>query len=196
MTTLGIQAHQSCTCTAYCLLGDEARGKLVLTESDFLSVGPRVKQFLLARMRKTVTIFFIGVSLTDPNLVGPLWQRQEDDNDSGERTFVLSVCTSRNASAHNGIDPDTAEAYEIKKVEALARVLPVTPILLKSYGQQIQLMNELAYVLQLQQDEREEAYMDDDEPSTSERYGHRLTRVLEAAYTNINCSPDEDFPLG
>lgn len=166
----------------------------MLTESDFLSVGPRVKQFLLARMRKTVTIFFIGVSLTDPNLVGPLWQRQEDDNDSGERTFVLSVCTSRNASAHNGIDPDTAEAYEIKKVEALARVLPVTPILLKSYGQQIQLMNELAYVLQLQQDEREEAYMDDDEPSTSERYGHRLTRVLEAAYTNINCSPDEDFP--
>ena len=174
--------------------GEEPSGDLVLTESDFLSVGPRVKRFLLSRMRNSVTVF-IGVSLTDPNLVGPLWQLKEEGG-TGDKAFVFSVCTPQNVTADSEIDLDTAEAYEIKKVDALSKVLPVTPILLKSYGQQMQLVNELAYLLQLENDGKASTYMEDDDPATSERYGYRLTRVLESAYTNINCSADDDFPAG
>jgi len=174
--------------------GKKEAGKLVLTESDFLSVGPLVQRFLLNRMRDSVTIF-IGVSLTDPNLVGPLWQLK-GDYDEGGKTFVFSVCSPQNAAGADPVDLDTAEAYEIKKVDALAKVLPVTPILLKSYGQQMQLVNELAYLLQLDRDGRAWVYMEDDDPASSERYGHRLTRVLEKALTNINCSSPHDFPTG
>ncbi len=174
--------------------GVKEAGKLVLTERNFLEVGPVVQRFLLNRMRESVTIF-IGVSLTDPNLVGPLWQLK-DEKAEGPKTFVFSVCTPQNAAGKNGIDLDTAEAYEIKKVDALATVLPVTPILLKSYGQQMQLVNELAYFLQLAQNERDDAYMKDNDPTTSERYGHRLTRVLEKAYTNVSCLSSDDFPTG
>lgn len=174
--------------------GEDARGQLVLTESDFLSVGPHVQRFLFARMKESVTIF-IGVSLTDPNLVGPLWKLKEADADAkSSKTFVLSICTPRNSVIESGGDLDTAEAYEIKKIEALAKVLPVTPIVLKSYGQQMQLVNELSYALQLARAGKQSDYMDNDDPATSVRYGFRLSRVLDRAYTNINCSPDEDFP--
>lgn len=174
--------------------GAKESGKLVLTERDFLDVGPVVQRFLLNRMRESVTIF-IGVSLTDPNLVGPLWQLKDEKYD-GYRAFVFSVCTPQNVASDSGVDLDTAEAYEIKKVDALATVLPVTPILLKSYGQQMQLVNELAYLLQLARDGRSSYYIDDNDPTTSERYGHRLTRVLDKAHTNVSCSSLDDFPTG
>lgn len=158
------------------------KGPLVLTESEFLEHGPRVKEIVKEALLGTQVVFS-GVSLTDPNLVAPLWSLKNAETDY-RHPFAISVVSPSQASNHRN-----ARAFEIKKTAYLEQTLNVRTIFLKSYAQVPQLFNELALACG-----DRDAYISD-EPKTSARYGHRLKRTLDTAYRSIGCSR-EDIPIG
>lgn len=161
-------------------------GNLVLTESDFLKYGPRIKKFMLKRCRNT-NVIFIGVSLTDPNLVAPLWDLKECRHDGPrKKCFILTVASPNRRST----EPQYSQAFAIKKTAYLQNQLGVTPIFFKSYAQQIQGVCEASLAIV-----DAPGYWDG-QPEASLRYGFRLQRVLDESYANIGCKGTEVMPKG
>lgn len=162
--------------------GKAPRGPIVLTESEFLEHGPRVKEIVKEALLHTQVIFS-GVSLTDPNLVAPLWSLR-DTKVTYRHPYAITV-----ASPIKTDDPRNARAFEIKKTDYLEKTLNVRTIFLKSYAQVPQLFHELALAC----GGKDEYF--NDESRISIRYGHRLKRTLDSAYKHIGCTR-EDIPMG
>jgi hypothetical protein len=166
--------------------GKDREGNIVLTETEFLTYGPAVRDLIKRRLKSSHVVFF-GVSLTDPNLVSPLWEvnneipRATDEKES----FVFSVA----APDPNAVDVNTSRAYAIKKAQYLSDDLGLHTIFLKSYGQQIQAIAEASLAVL-----RPIPYMTEEDSATSLRYGHRLKRCLNTCYANIGCSETQDIP--
>ena len=59
----------------------------MLTESDFLEHGARVQEIVTSAIAAG-TILFVGLSLTDPNIVGPLYR---SDNSGDAHRYGLFV---------------------------------------------------------------------------------------------------------
>lgn len=164
--------------------GESPKGNIVLTESDFLLHGPSVRDFL-ERCLIDSHVIFIGVSLTDPNLVSPLWKIQNSRADR-PASYVLSVAVPRRGA----VDPNAARAFEIKKSSYLSSALGLRTIFFKSYGQQSQAVSELGLTC---------AYPDNylnSDPETSLRYGFRLERELTKAYKHLGCGEKLEAPTG
>jgi hypothetical protein len=169
---------------------------LILTEAEFLGEGERVRQLITRRLAES-TVIFIGVSLTDPNLVGPLWDHaQAKRSGSQYEHFVLTVARDIARDADGGRSdsdtPTTYEAfkYEIAKARYLDETLQIHPVFVKSYSQLIQLASDLALA------SAEPARYRLRSGSDSLQYGIRLQGALDAAYTAIGCDPDQEIPLG
>ena len=169
------------------------RGNIVLTESDFLRFGPKIRALLFEQIQNTHTIF-VGVSMTDPNLVGPLWDFAHFAQSRGDgprpalpnKCFMLAVASPNPASA----DPVQSSIFSIKKANYLQTSLGVRPVFFKSYGQQIQAVYEASLALF-----EPELYRSNDE-GTSTRYGFRLQRALKSSYQNVGCQGSSDMPEG
>lgn len=162
-------------------------GNVVLTETDFLRFGATVRDVIKERIINSHVVF-VGVSLTDPNLVGPLWELATSGLKAGadyREPFLFSVASCRS----NSPDPSSERAYEIRKSQYLANNFGVTTLFFKSYGQQTQAIAESALALSAP-----EEYLSDDSLE-SLRYGHRLKRTLEHCYTNIGCEPRSEMPI-
>lgn len=153
-----------------------ARGEIVLTETSFLRVGPKVRQVIESQLRSSVVIF-VGVSLTDPNLVGPLWSLKESGY-TYDPPYLLTVASPEPKAS----DRSASRAYAIKKAEYLESKLNVRTIFFKSYGQLQQFGYEMTLAAWYPRE-----YLDDDSPDTSLRYGWRFTRTLDRAYSAIGC---------
>jgi len=166
--------------------GIEPVGNIVLTESDFLTHGPAVRDLIKHRLLSSHVVFF-GVSLTDPNLVSPLWEVHSDRKlrDEVKEPFLLSVA----APDPQARDANTSRAYTIKKAQYLSEELGLRTIFLKSYGQQIQAIAEASLAVW-----HGDQYMSDNDPATSSRYGHRLKRCLDFCYGNLGCTSPQDVP--
>lgn len=163
-----------------------AVGDLVLTETDFLRYGPEIKAFMLQRCRYT-NVVFVGVSLTDPNLVAPLWELKKEYPDGPPKTcFILSVANPNPRSSAPGV----SGVFAIKKTAYLQRQLGVTPIFFKSYAQQIQALCEASLAIIYGK-----GYLNN-RSGTSSRYGFRLRRALNTSYANIGCVGKEVMPKG
>ena len=182
-------------------------GNLVLTESDYLEYGSRIIDFIEALISgETRNVIFIGVSLTDPNLVAPLWRIKKksasDDVDAQltEEAIPRQICAFSvvsPAGSGDREDIDKAESYEVRKALSLSNLLGVSMVLLKSYGQQIQLINEMSFALDAMRENGDNAqrYIDSSDPEESIRYGFRLRRTLDRCYQNLGCGDRDEFPI-
>ncbi|MEE6179235.1 SIR2 family protein [Mycobacterium sp. 050134] len=180
--------------------GERAKGNIVLTENDFLEHGPQIKSFMLNRLKQT-NVLFIGVSMTDPNLVGPLWDifnsNKKHAGVDRKRCFMLSVAAPSVESSADAATVDEArdramasKKFAVLRTSYLRDTLDVNTIFFKSYGEQIQAIYEMSLALS-----DYAAYQSDDE-ATSSRYGFRLIRALRDSYRNIGCADNSEMPVG
>ena len=151
---------------------------VILTESSFLRYGYLVRQIIQQELL-TRNVILIGMSLNDPDVVGPLWDRlQDSDSRTPHRCIALSVPS---VTANESIA--VARSYGVAKYEFLETALGVEPIFLKSYSQLLQLLIEMQICAS-----PGSTYLEDE----SVRYGQRFTRVLEACYQSTG-SASEGF---
>lgn len=145
-------------------------GPLVLTEDDFYRHGADVQAEVDDVLKESTTVVCIGLSLTDPNIVGPLSRRDKDDNGS---IYIVSV-PSRNSN----LDADEALDFAESREKYLKDLFGVNVVPLNSYSQIHQLFIDL-----------ELAVTDSDRylssGTSSHRYGYRLARCLRASYKEL-----------
>jgi hypothetical protein len=181
--------------------GKAHQGNIVLTESDFLTYGPAVRNLIKRRLETSHVVFF-GVSLTDPNLVSPLWDVHNSRTGTTDvkagagdarESFVFSVAAPDPKAA----SINDSRAYSIKKGQYLSDVLGLHTIFLKSYGQQIQAIAEasLAVLHPKLYTTRQDPSLAEN-PQKSQRYGHRLKRYLDDCYADIGCNDTQCVPVG
>jgi len=157
---------------------------VILTESHFLEHGPKVRALILKQLQASCVIF-IGVSLADPNLTGPLW-----DLRSGQqvriRPFVLTVPEPPPQGCHHR----DIKRYTLENARYLEDKLKMRPIFLKSYAQQIQVLGDLDLALSA----GKSRYTIGASGDSNLEYGLRFTRALNKAYESIGCTGGSDSP--
>ncbi len=169
---------------------------LVLSESSFLDAGTFVKEVIMEHLTSRVCIF-VGVSLTDPNIVWPL-RHVAMHNLRPKRLpkpFVLTVPIEGSGPPEGG--PSLAEwressiEYQFDSARILCDRLEIMPVFLKSYTQQIQLIQELSLARHWP-----DLYIDAPKGGPSLKYGKRFKHVLDKAYSSIGCGRAEAAPVG
>lgn len=162
---------------------------VVLSESHFLFHGPKIREVVRERLLNSAVVF-VGVSLSDPNLVGPLWDVNpkylDDDTEQAPESrerhpcFVLHV-----PSAVLGAETiEEARSYVLKKYEYMEEALGVSPVFFKSYSQLYQALSELNLAL------TNDDYFTRTVPQPL-RYGDRFSNHLRDAWTAVGASDAE-----
>ena len=156
---------------------------VVLAESMFLKHGKVVRATLTKALAKT-TVLFVGVSLSDPNLVGALWDQRDGE---GPLAYAFAVPEL----IGNPEDWNASIQYQIDGAEYLVRKLRVRPIFLKSYSQQLQALWELSLAAH-----EPALYVNRPKRGSSVRYGRRLGAALNDSYKHLGCSSKDGAPSG
>jgi hypothetical protein len=166
----------------------EEPGKpVILSESHFLEYGPKVRQLILDQLKSSCVIF-LGVSITDPNLTGPLWDARspkEGHDGLASRPFVLVVpepVTSTGCGDREG------KIYALKKARYLEQKLEMRPIFLKSHAQLVQVLwdLDLGFAVPGRYETSGQRMHE------SLAYGNRFKQKLDACYTAIGCNATQD----
>ncbi|GAA4739624.1 hypothetical protein GCM10023350_24990 [Nocardioides endophyticus] len=168
--------------------GDPPLEPLLLTESDFLAHGQDVQGVVSQLISQDVTLF-VGLSMTDPNLLGPLFKRASaEDGAANGDAFALFT-------PHLGEEGRSRPAaeYAVTQARYLDERLGVRPILLKTHAQPTQVISEMA--LAAAEPDRYTHSAPD-----SLVYGLRLQRALEGLYEGLHVDQatgrvDEDRAL-
>ncbi len=126
-------------------------------------------------------VILVGVSLTDPNLIGPLSERESNNN-----IFALSV-----SDVVPGLTESQSSDYYDELESYLEQAFKVQIVRLSSYSQMAETFVELEAASYSHGE-----YISSD-PDTSIRYGYRLARSLKKAYSavgypDIGTEPDFD----
>ena len=165
---------------------------VVLTESEFLRNGDRVKSVLRRAMKSSASVVFVGVSLTDPNLVGPLWEifHSQDpevkDTEQSVAKYVFSVVSSPTNTFH----VEFPVAAKIMRYRAqYNEQFGARPILLKSYSQLVQAFSEMGLCAV-----EPANYVLTPKHGQSIRYGARLNRAITQAYKAIGAARGQELP--
>lgn len=150
--------------------GSQIQEPIVLGEADFVIHGSQVREALVQLMTGSHCIF-VGLSMTDPNIVGALLDERVRDTDEFCRFAIVSPETpppqlTESATTKNR----TYEQYSRLRGQATARYLGVTPIFLNSISQNSQLFVEMALARA-----NPSRYMAKDSPI---RYGNRLLPLI------------------
>lgn len=165
---------------------------ITLSEIDFIENGPQARA-VVAEALRVGHVIFIGVSMADPNLIGPLIGASPPSASSsgstaklrpeGHHVFLLAV---------PDVVPEASlpQCFEYARVrcEHLRDALSLETVLLKSYSQVSQLLYELSLALR---EPRE--YL---RPGSTTRYGRRLVRVLNSVYSSFGMTAARDSPNG
>ncbi len=154
---------------------------IILTESQFLKHGAQVREIISASLEDACTIF-IGLSMSDPNLVGPLYESAP----ATSPRFSLVV-----PPAVDDVSPTQAARYAISSARYLEEKLGLKPIFLKSHSQLNQAISDLALAVV-----EPERYVPGVESTDSLVYSRRLTRALDDCYTATGCEPHAEIPAG
>jgi hypothetical protein len=168
---------------------------LVLTETDFSRFGSRVQGVIKQRIRKADLVLIVGMSLTDPNLLEPLRQIPSGNAkrfaiavpDLTVDPAALEIAGGHGAEARARLEC-AKFAYETSRM--LASDLELRPILLKSYGQVIQVLSDLtlAHI-------EPRRYRPSISPrSESLAYGVRFDSALKLIYRNLAFGPVSGKP--
>ncbi|MGW3962724.1 SIR2 family protein [Amycolatopsis sp. NPDC005003] len=154
---------------------------IILTESQFLKHGAQVREVISDTLDGACTIF-IGLSMSDPNLVGPLYESRE------RRTPRFSLVVP---PAVDGVTSAQAACYAISSARYLEEKLGLSPIFLKSYSQLNQVIADLALAVL-----EPRRYRIDMKSNDSLVYSRRLAKALDNCYASIGCPPDVHVPSG
>lgn len=160
--------------------GDRVYPPLVLTEDAFNRFGKQVQDEVARILEESSAVIAVGLSLTDPNLIGPLSERAHAEN---EGVFMVSVPT-----AHRELDAAEALEYAEVRERYLTESFGIQIVPLNSYSQMHQLFIELEIAISTA-----EKYFASS-PATGTRYGFRLNRCLRAAYKSLGYSPTAKKP--
>lgn len=152
--------------------GKTPLGPIVLTDSDFLKHGASVRAAVSSAIKGGTTLF-AGLSLTDPNIVGPLYQATDTPQSERYGLFVPRLYG-------DDYDPEQYARYALAGAQFLRTKLHLRPILLKSYSQLTQLISELGLAVAEPNLYRRNAPRDQ-----SLHYGVRFKEALAAAYAAV-----------
>lgn len=161
---------------------------IILTESQFLKYGAEVRKIISASLAGSTTIF-IGLSMSDPNLVGPLYESASSGARNGGTRFALVVPPAAKGTESS----DDSARYAIESARHLERKLKLKSIFLKSYSQLNQVVSDLSLAV------LEPARYDHHKSSAGTKslvYGRRMIRALDRCYDAIGCGRDENVPSG
>jgi hypothetical protein len=149
---------------------------VILSESQYLRDGPGVRAEIGVALKRTLVIF-VGVSLTDPNFIGPL----HDAKGFTEPLEVFAILVPDSPKPENEVATPGAcgLAYCAAQAEYLYKEFGVNAVVLKSYGQVTQCVKELSAAA-----ERTD-YID---PANGLHYGDRFGRVMVALHRSVRAS--------
>ncbi|WP_158633090.1 SIR2 family protein [Amycolatopsis sp. WAC 01376] len=168
---------------------------IVLAESQFLRHGAKVREVIFENLKDRVSIF-AGLSMSDPNLIGPLYELKqliENQKKAGEpieggQRFALMVP----GGAPNTDDNRYRARYSIEAAGFLDRELGLKTIFLRSYSQLNQVLADLTLASVAPKKYQPGA------PGikSSLVYENRLKSALGEVYTNIGCTaPKQEVPI-
>ncbi|MEU0791746.1 SIR2 family protein [Amycolatopsis sp. NPDC005961] len=157
---------------------------ILLTESQFLQYGAKVRAILADSIKDSCTIF-IGLSMSDPNLVGSLYENYERAA-TDSPWFSLGV-----PPAVKNVTPTLAATYAINSARYLEQKLGLKPIFLKSYSQLNQAISDLSLAVL-----EPARYRPEYEVGDSLVYSRRFARALDDCYTSVGCEPRAEIPAG
>jgi SIR2-like domain len=169
--------------------GEDPIKPVILTQSHYLKDGALVRQHIanaLTEETKSVGLF-VGLSLTDPNLLGPLYETvPPNESDPVPRRYALTVADFDNDAA------EKSSMLAVESVRFLDEKLKLRPVLARSYSQVIQIIDDLALAL------LEPARYSTSRKHTSDdlRYGIRLRNAVEYCYETLGCSRRPYVPTG
>lgn len=150
-------------------------GPIVLTDSDFLEHGASVRSAVGKAIGKGTTLF-IGLSLTDPNIVGPLYEASDNPRFERYGLFVPRLYG-------DDFSPAEYAKYALAGAEFLRTKLHLKPVMLKSYSQLTQLVSEAGLAV------HEPALYTRTAPkAASLHYGSRFKEALNSAYAAVGAS--------
>lgn len=176
---------------------DTVRHPLVLTQSQFLTYGTTVRDLIADALAGAVGLF-VGVSLTDPNVIAPLYQSAGSvpgytvpDSAMGRKDlhrYSLSVMTP----VAGATDDLQQASYVTASAQFIDRKLNVKPIILKSFGQVNQVVADLALALRYPDQYKSR-------PSSglpSLRYGNRYKTAISTCYGWLGLDRAPFVPVG
>ena len=161
--------------------GSQSRiGEIVLSEADFFRHGDQVRKELVKILLES-HVFFVGISMTDRNIVGSLLSPAVQQKRSHER-FLLVSPDRRPVAGPSGspLDPEEDrefDRYSRLRTKAIANHLGVTPIFLNSLAQNSQMFVELSCAR-----DNYKKYM---KPDSDIRYGRRLIPYVNEIHTHV-----------
>lgn len=150
-------------------------GPIVLTDSDFLEHGAHVRSAVGKAINSGVALF-VGLSLTDPNIVGPLYEAAGHASSERYGLFVPRLYG-------DDFTPTEYARYALSGAEFLRRKLHLRPIFMKSYSQLTQLISEFGLAVA-----EPKLYRRNGPKATSLHYGFRFKEALSAAYTAVGAN--------
>jgi hypothetical protein len=156
--------------------------RLVLTESQFFRSAAEVRQVIYESLLDSCSLF-VGLSMSDPNLVGPIYELANQDR--SESRFAL-VVPERIA----GEDADASVHYAIESGKFMENKLRLKIVFLKSYSQLDQAVSDLS--LRIVEPVRYRRRPADRSPSLV--YEARLARELDECYRAIGCNTRQRVP--
>jgi hypothetical protein len=165
--------------------GAKPKEPLVLTESQFFKHGAVVRKVIFDNLHSSCSVF-VGLSMSDPNLVGPVYELTNQNIDSPR--FALSV-PELAPGAHNDVE---SARYAVESAKFMERELQLKTIFLKSYSQLNQVLSDLS--LAVVEPERYRDRPADKAPSLI--YGRRLAKALEDCYVSVGCERNQHVPIG
>jgi hypothetical protein len=157
----------------------------ILTESQFFRHGADVRNIIYEHMKDACSLF-VGLSMSDPNLIGPIYEMTNREIDRHRFTLVVPDAAPGAADAVDSI------RYAIQSAKFMERELTLRTVFLRSYSQLNQAISDLG--LALVEPDRYKARPRDGSPSLV--YGKRLARALDNCYASIGCPKARQVPTG
>lgn len=166
------------------LPGEQPLEPLVLTEADYLTDGRLVSQELVRELAGH-TVLFIGLSLTDPNLLAALHQLHTDPHSTTDAYAIIVP-----PLAHPDLDRTECAEVAVDLAMVLEGQLSFRPVLLKTFAQVAQAVADLSLAAVAPAEYRTKG-----KPAAKDlRYGLRFGDTLNAIYRSLGSDRRGNFP--
>jgi hypothetical protein len=158
---------------------------IVLTESQFFKHSANVRQEIFDNLRDSCALF-VGLSMSDPNLVGPIYEMTNQHISSPRFALVVPESAPGATTQHE------SALYAIESAKFMQRALGLRTVFLKSYSQLNQALSDLTLAIV-----EPERYKERPRGGASSLiYGKRLMKALDYCYSSIGCRGQKKVPTG
>jgi hypothetical protein len=162
-----------------------AKTPIILTESQFFKYAADVRRAISSSLENSCSLF-VGLSISDPNLVGPLYEMQENKTDL---RFALTVPDKVSGATDN----NEATRYSFESAEFMENRFRLRSILLKSYSQLQQVLSDMSLAIIDPAKYQPNGHGEE----RTLVYGNRMVKALEYSYAKLGCNGSrQHIPLG